>query len=168
MKKDQKLNSHIRSIFPSIVAQKIAYPEVVESGASESLARNILWQAFYHSGLLHGQDGPRDKFSVVAHSKMPRPNPHHVIKGKLDNQPSLCVHLQNNCYSDIVFWNLSHGSYLRYLGQDLRRGSMKWWHDFYSPTQNLCPLFLLKKNLKYPAPGVTKFSTRFGKNYRNL
>ena len=90
---------------------EMAYPEVVECSVGESLSCDIFRQRLDHAWLLHSQDGPWYEFSVISNGKMPRSNPHHVIKGEFDDESSLSVHL-------LVFGKKKR----RKKGQDLEFG----------------------------------------------
>ena len=76
-----------------MIMYMITYPEVVESSACETLSCDIFWQWFDHAGLLHGQDRSRNELTMIPNCKVPRTNPHYVIKSKLNDQSALRVHL---------------------------------------------------------------------------
>ena len=61
----------------------------------QSLARDVLGELLDHGRvLLHGDHRAWDQLAVLARGEVPRPDPHQVVKGELQDQPALRHHLK--------------------------------------------------------------------------
>lgn len=52
---------------------------------------------------MHGQDAAGDELSVLPDGKVPRLDPHQIIKGKLQYQTTLCTNLDKDHIVSFTF-----------------------------------------------------------------
>lgn len=70
------------------------YPEIVERGVGDALARDVLGQLVQH-GVVGPHDGARDQLPVRAHGEVPRLDAHQVVERELQDQPAFRAHLES-------------------------------------------------------------------------